>query len=491
MTSEILLLEEEATLRVEDRPPAYVDRPLQIPEGLSSVTVRLVYEKITDRFQLYAALLDPHGLLRGHVQCPGPAGPRDLRLTVAEDHASPGCIPGVIEAGSWTLRIDLDRFRETGNYKISVVGTLSDAETAAPEIPPLDAGRAASVLLAQGSGEEAPQWLRGELHSHSVHSDGRDTVRDMLREVQRLGLDFWALSDHFTWSHWLELAELAGAGTADDVLLLPSIEVTTHEGHANVHGCTTWPDVYVDGQSSASALADHIHADAGLVCVNHPFSGPQAWRRADIEWSQVDAMEVVNHGQFANNDAAIGLWDRLLAEGHDIAPVAGTDCHSIGDPQQKLGELVTFIRVDERSVSGIIDGIRASRTVVSAGSFLDLELSGGFGVAELGSRITITPDEPVQVSVAVDSNRAGTVFILRDGLLWHTCEVDAGQRHVRVIDERPVSGAYRAEFHLNSDDPRYDASCLRSHTSFEALTSFIRVDVTEPTANPATQGATS
>src|SRR4051812_13491558 len=47
--------------------------------------------------------------------------------------------------------------------------------------------------------------LRGETHLHTLHSDGADTVADMLAACARAGYDFAVLTDHSTTSGAAEL----------------------------------------------------------------------------------------------------------------------------------------------------------------------------------------------------------------------------------------------------------------------------------------------
>jgi hypothetical protein len=441
----------------------YLDRGVRVDDGVRSLRVELDFTKVTDRFQLYAALIDPHGVLRGHVQCPGGPGPRALRFEIGRQSASPGCIAGPIPAGDWTLRVDLDRFREAGRYTLRVV---ADAEVTAPSLVSPD--RSVTTASAATTSGAVDGWVRGELHVHTVHSDGRDTVEAILAEARARALDFVALSDHFTWSHWSRL-------TSSDpgLIALPSIEVTTHRGHGNAHGITRWVDVYVDrdGRDCADLVRD-VHAQHGLFGVNHPFSGQQAWRRADVDWADVDLLEVVNQGQDANNDAAIGLWDRLLCQGYDIAAVAGTDCHDLNDPAQELGQVVTAVKVAERSAAGLLDGLRRGATVVTRGAALDLRLRSGGRRAGLGEHLVL--DGPVEIEVEYDTAVPCSIYVLRDGLMWLQDDVDAGAGTYTVVDEHPVAGPYRVELHRRSSDPRHWASAWRSHESFEALTSSVR-----------------
>src|SRR5665647_3080532 len=453
-------------------PRDYIDYPIEIPEGTTGVEVQLDFVKVTDRFQLYAALLEPSGLLRGHVQCPGGPGPRAQRFVITPAVASAGCVSGPIAPGRWTVRIDLDRFRESGHYELRVI--LDSAEGASRPAAPAPSFEQRVDMPAAGN---TAVWLKGELHSHSVHSDGQNSVAEILAEVRALELDFFALSDHFTWSHWAELSADSARHEQTPLVVLPSIEVTTHQGHANVHGLEQWPNVYVDGGGwTCGDLARDVHDQGGLFGVNHPFSGQQAWRRSDIGWGDVDLLDGVNPGPDANNDAAIGRWDRLLAQGYDITPLAGTDCHNIADPEQRLGQVFTYVRCTERSRTAVLAGLRDGATVVSRGAALDFQIRNGTTTVGIGDTISAGGVSlALEIDLTIDEPCA--LYVIRDGLMWHQSDVDSGTHALVLDDPSPVSGAYRVELHRRSNDPRHWASAWRSHESFEALTGHIRVFV--------------
>ncbi|WP_306319558.1 MULTISPECIES: CehA/McbA family metallohydrolase [unclassified Streptomyces] len=447
----------------------YLDRALTLPEGVGTLRVELDFHKVTDRFQLYAAALDPVGFLRGHVQCPGDPGPRRLTFEVGEGRASPGCHPGPLPAGEWTIRVDLDRFTQGGDYELRVYVT----DTAAGTPTPAPGGRVVRSATKpspqsplQSPSQSPPAWLRGELHSHSLHSDGSADLPTLLDAARAAGLDFLAVSDHYTSSHWAQLTSLEEQGAADGLVLLRSIELTSHFGHANLHGLTRWPGTYVDaeGWDFADAARD-VHDQGGLVGVNHPFSGRQAWRRDDHTWDDIDLLEIDNFGQGANNDAAVGLWDRLLAAGHHITGVAGTDCHHPRKPEHRLGQVTTHVRA-EPTREGIIGALRAGDAYVSRGAGLRLAAhTDGGGRCGMGGSVPLDGG-PLHLDVHLDTPRPAVLFVLRGGLLWHMEPVDAeGPAHLRVTDSRPLPGPYRAELHAASDDPYFWASCNRSHAS--------------------------
>jgi phosphoribosyl 1,2-cyclic phosphate 1,2-diphosphodiesterase len=64
---------------------------------------------------------------------------------------------------------------------------------------------------------------KGDLHVHSRHSDGSLSVREIVAESARIGLDFVSVVDHDTTSG---AEELFAAGTEFGVVAIPGIEVS-------------------------------------------------------------------------------------------------------------------------------------------------------------------------------------------------------------------------------------------------------------------------
>src|SRR5262249_58530969 len=92
--------------------------------------------------------------------------------------------------------------------------------------------RTEPVMPARGAG-----WLRGDLHSHTLHSDGSFTVEERLRRAVERGLDFTAITDHNTISHHRELDSVGGR-----IVPIRGSEITTFHGHMNVLGLSEATD---------------------------------------------------------------------------------------------------------------------------------------------------------------------------------------------------------------------------------------------------------
>ena len=120
--------------------------------------------------------------------------------------------------------------------------------------------------------------------------------------------------------------------------------------------------------------ADAVHAQGGLAVAVH-FPLPYAEVAADIVSGRIDAVEMQALTPGADGPA-IREWYRFLSCGYRLPIVGGTDKMSSEIP---LGAIRTYARLDpERALSfeGWADAVRAGRTFVSSGSFIDLRVDG-------------------------------------------------------------------------------------------------------------------
>jgi hypothetical protein len=321
--------------------------PVEVPAGSCGLRVQLEYDRS-------AAVLD--------LGCLGPAGFRGWsggarrEFTIAPHAATPGYLPGELEPGTWQVVIGLYRIPSAGvGYTVTaeVTGTPGLLEPAPlPEpAPPLSDLPAPRQLPVVGR----LRWLAGDLHTHTVHSDGGMTVPELARFAAGRGLDFLAITDHNTTSHH---RELPAAAAAHRIALLPGQEVTTETGHANALGSIGW----VDFREPPDAWLEAIEAGGGLMSVNHPIGGNVSWatpmkRRPPLievwHWSWLDTRWTT----------PIGWW---LAWDPDAIPVGGSDWHKPGSDSLP-GAPTTWVAAEAAEPEAILAAVAAGRTAISAG----------------------------------------------------------------------------------------------------------------------------
>jgi hypothetical protein len=319
--------------------------PFDVPPGCAGVAVSLSYDRS-------AGVLD--------LGCAGPGGFRGWsgaardRFAITASGATPGYLPGPLEPGQWQVWLGLHRVPPGGlAFEIEVATGAAAGRVAAGTAEP-DGG-------APGPAERPPRrdlpappdsrWLAGDLHSHTVHSDGVLSVGELAATAAAAGLDYLAVTDHNTTSHH---PALAAAGRRAGVLLLPGQEVTTDRGHACAFGDIGWIDFRTPAQEWVSEVARR----GGLLSINHPLAGDCAWL-----WplAQRPPLAEIWHWTWLD-----GSWGGPLAWwaafGLDTVPVGGSDFHDPGQGRP-LGRPLTWVLCEGGDVLG---GLRAGRTAISA-----------------------------------------------------------------------------------------------------------------------------
>ncbi|MBA3411583.1 MAG: PHP domain-containing protein, partial [Geodermatophilaceae bacterium] len=202
----------------EDRaasPYAYL--PFEVPTGCQGLAVELDYD--TSAGVLDLGCFGPNGFR-------GWSGGARSRYVITPSGATPGYLPGDLEPGEWSVVLGLHRIAApTLRWRVDV--TLGPIEMGA-DLAPL-AGEAKPALPERPPRRRLPaepgfSWLAGDLHAHTVHSDGDRTIDELAALAVGAGLDFLAVTDHNTVSHHPLLADAARRA---GLILLPGQELTT------------------------------------------------------------------------------------------------------------------------------------------------------------------------------------------------------------------------------------------------------------------------
>ncbi len=315
--------------------------PVEVPAGTAALTIHLEYPRA-------AGVLD--------LGCEGPDGFRGWsggarsEFTIAEDWATPGYLPGELEPGEWRVLLRLHRVPPEGiEYEVAATtANQAPARPAAPPAPPAPE-RPPRRTVPEIDGLH---WLAGDLHTHTVHSDGTLTVPELAALAAAGGLDFLAVTDHNTVSHH---PELPAAAKAYGITLLPGQEVTTGLGHANALGPLDW----IDFRRPADEWVAVAERGGGLLSVNHPLGGDCAWRQP-LDHPTRHA-EVWHSGWWDRTWGAPLAWAQAWHP--EVIPLGGSDFHRHGDDGAP-GQPTTWVLAEGDDVLG---GLLAGRTAVCAG----------------------------------------------------------------------------------------------------------------------------
>jgi hypothetical protein len=237
-----------------------------------------------------------------------------------------------------------------------------------PEIPKYDPG-----IVRDG-----PGWFAGNLHVHTIYSDGSQTLTQVATLNREAGFDFIAATDHNTFRQDYEVPAAAAANPT--LLILYGEEITTAYGHSNVIGIQpgSFFDFRIDaGDGRYLALAAKAHQQGAIIEVNHPYAPCLScyWRFPRSEYANDDGIEVWNGAWTIDDQLSVFAWDRLLKAGKHFNAYGGSDYHRPPDPLTPA----TLVYAKNLSRDAIIDGLRHGHVVLSEnphGPMIELSIAG-------------------------------------------------------------------------------------------------------------------
>ncbi|WP_051663343.1 CehA/McbA family metallohydrolase [Alicyclobacillus macrosporangiidus] len=304
----------------------FLEVPFQMPEGADDLTVRIEVAATPGA----SAVIDL-GVRDSH-RVRGWSGGARRHFTIGLDQATPGYLPGPIAPGEWAVLL--------GAYQVPDEGC--------------------DVTLSIRCALRSPRWLKGDLHGHTVHSDGQYTLAQVVEIVESLGLDFMGLMDHNTCSQNRTYPR------DTSVVFIPGMELTTYRGHCNLLGV---PDPVDDFRVVDQAMLNERIAEArsrgAYVSLNHPCdtSCPSCSWQWDWQFPY-DWVEIWNGPWRECNQQALAWWQRQLASGARVVAVGGSDVHR-PHPLVRHGWPTTWVKAESRSIVGILQALKAGHAFIS------------------------------------------------------------------------------------------------------------------------------
>lgn len=303
------------------------------------------------------------------------------------------------------------------------------------------------------------KWLACELHTHTIHSDGKQTLQELAEGAVRLGFECIALTDHNTMSG-LEERERVERETG--ITIIPGMEWTTFYGHMLAIGAPSPSDWRLARPDNLAEVAAEVRRLGGLTGLAHPYriGNPVCtgcfWEFEIRDWRDYDYIEVWSKTfapAQADNRRAFRLWTDLLNAGVRIAAVSGRDWHEQTETEDPVS--VLYLGIEEEEASGservaeaAISALRAGRASVTIGPLLALKLRSAAG-REYGLGDVVPQEESGFQAVAevVFSVRAGLWQLDGDTL---TLAINSG---IGMLAERRIATAdERFSFHIEATE---------------------------------------
>ncbi len=344
----------------------YVHLPFIVPAGVHQLHLRCAYNARIDSDPLLGGgntldigLFDEHGIEAGGPGFRGWSGSERLAITIDEAWATPPYRPGPIGAGVWHVLLGPYKIAPGGlQYEIAIWFNLG----LPPDLPPVELNSVGMPERIPPAAE--PGWVRGDIHCHSLYSDGDSWPEEVAIAAARAGLDFLAITDHNS-AMRPHLRPSPGFP-----LLIPGIEVTTYGGHWNVWGVDGWFDFREPDPAAVAREMERAIALGGLISINHPKPFGPPWTYG--EPAVPHAVEVWNGYWERLNSIALNYWEGLLRRGERIVAVGGSDAHVVKSrhdsplPPARLGMPTTWVHTaGALTVDAVLEGLRQGRSFMS------------------------------------------------------------------------------------------------------------------------------
>lgn len=438
---------------------SYQEVSFDVPTGVTRLTVEFTYTGHDHGTNLDMGVIDPQRFR-------GWSGGNKHTFTVSESDATPSYLPGPVIAGRWRLLVGVPAIREGSVAQYTVKVWWQKTGTDATAIS----------TFSQKPVREGAAWYRGDLHMHTGHSDGSCASQSGVKipcpvfltaeaAVAR-GLDFIAITDHNTTSHYDAMRELQPY--FDKLLLIPGREITTFYGHANVFGTTQFIDFRLGSKNvpDMNALLNEVDAAHGLIALNHPGipSGEQCmgcgWTAPNTDYSRIPVLEAVNGPDADGEKSGMPVWQKQLDRGLHITAIGGSDNHNaLIKPGQNnaIGTPTTAVYAENLSESAILAGIRAGHVFIDTEGTktrsLTLTAKQGTHTAMMGDTIpaqqgtevvftlTVTDAVGLHAVLITDGTASPMPGVFGEGTQTHTFSLQShGVPHTVRVEVRDNEG---------------------------------------------------
>ena len=281
----------------------YLTVPFTMPEGVAEFRLAYQYPRFRSEAQhLPNGEFTPHdqiniidlGLIAADGTQAGASGSDKTHFFINGRNATPGYLPQPLTPGEWQIL--------AGAYQIAPGGvTVTYELTFIPKVR---------------------QLLLGDIHTHTVGSDGVLTLEELAAQAHRHGLDFLAITDHN------QMVSPAVLARIPEITLIPGVEWTHYRGHANFLGLAKPYDepFFTNTDAAMQARFQTAHDRGALIVINHP-TDESCGFQFDLTQLPFDAIEIWNGPMRESNLRAVGLWHQMLAAGQKVPAVGGSDYH--------------------------------------------------------------------------------------------------------------------------------------------------------------------
>ncbi|MFC1822506.1 CehA/McbA family metallohydrolase [Thermodesulfobacteriota bacterium] len=190
----------------------------------------------------------------------------------------------------------------------------------------------------------------GNLHIHSIYSDGGGSVVEIADAAKRAGLDFICITDH---AHMLDSLHLEDEGFSGNLLVMVGQEIGERYHHYLAFDLKETPPRNIPDPQK---IIDHVNQEGGFGFLAHPFEKGMSFREKSVAYTWNDLsvggytgvciwnfssrwkerVKSAFHGLFhlalkkqalkGPSSETLGFWDRTCMS-RKVVAIGGSDAH--------------------------------------------------------------------------------------------------------------------------------------------------------------------
>jgi hypothetical protein len=328
---------------------------------------------------------------------------------------------------------------------------------------------------------DAPGWVRGDLQTHSSYGVGKESVERLIRRAERSKIDFLSITDRNTLDSTSDPKY-----KSNSLILVPGMEWGNDEkGIALLYGPRTFPKVPTTDEEAQYKMI-RLQAEGGVFSIGHPcfpitswnwpIQFPNAVQVWCMDWRKIPPMTLdqvaepfkgftsiidteknrevkkwkhaiaraANNRTLSSNGQSALFYDFELNRGIRAGVIGGSNS---GNPNIPIGAPLTYIFVREKSLTGILEGLRNGWTYISKDTdgptidwYADIFNDGQWDVT-IGGTIPLNEDTKFQVKIR---NAKGKRFeILLNGLPIRSTNITSDKWEYTYVQNPDSYAVYR------------------------------------------------
>lgn len=221
---------------------------------------------------------------------------------------------------------------------------------------------------------ETLNMYKGQLHCHTINSDGKQSPAAVVYAYKKAGYDFMAITDH---------DYVTSNPRVRDMLFINGSEVSSNLGHI-----TTLNVPSIHPSLDAQEAVDWTQAQDGLVWLAHPNWDFTHWTVKEL--SSIRGYNGIEVYSDKIKSYAEDKWDYILTElDRKITATAVDDCHDIKDPEQFNGAWV-MVFADSLTNEEILNSLRKGNFYSTQGPIItSVEVAGNTIRVKLNQTSTV------------------------------------------------------------------------------------------------------